>query len=63
MHKQFNAYDDYTGLWDAHNNLYLNVIADQAERDSTDVSSRKDTTRFKVQYFPGSALVLVTHHL
>lgn len=42
------------------NNLYLNVIADQAESDSTDVSSRKDTTRFKVRYFPGSALVLVT---
>lgn len=60
MHKQFNAYDDYTGLRDAHNNLNLNVSADQAEHDSTDISNRKDTTQFKVQYFSGSALVLVT---
>lgn len=31
-----------TGIRDAHNNLYLNVLA---------VSSRKDTARFKVRYF------------
>ncbi len=49
--QQFNAYDDYTELWDAHNNLYLNIIADQAESDSTDVSSCKDTTRFKAAMF------------